>query len=356
MSKAIAKSAVIIFPSHDLDAGMLSLVSGLFGAPTVCLPWCMNVPSNSRKNVDKELFHVLRPPENLKPPENFMRMLKEYLRWVEANAGHFGSGWVAAMVNAQPQEIQRWEIQDFIRHGQKGCALEETKAQALRWHLILHLAGKMEAEKRQVENALCRFKNQGSPLRDAFGDESEEHGIFDDIPDFFAPPILEDRLIGEICEAWLGLFGTWIERHATLLTFDEKIKGYVKGVFEENLSVIDNLQCLPGASFAIPIPLSSLAGDWEMSPINKISRTVITCFDEIALSLKKKGCLNPDELDEMLNGIKVEPTQEHTPKSLQFEILAFPEVNQGQTPQECMILNGLSGKTLVFLKVVSENA
>lgn len=350
MLKGITKGGIVVFPSHNLDPERLIRVSELIGTLTICLPWCMEIPRSTRETDGEACFHVLRPPENLKPPETFLKLLKDYLRWMENNPGRIDSAWVTASANAYLEEDARWEIQGLIRQDRTGNGQEKKEDRALRWHLITHLAGKMETDRRQAEDALRLLQGHSSPLEGALGEDFEGTGLLDDISESFVSPIIEDRLIADICESWLGLFGTRIERQAILLTFDERIGNYLKGIFEESLSVIDGLQCVPGVTFTIGATSSSPPAEQEISLMNKTAEKVLMSFAEIGQSLQKEGAINPGELEKTVSKMQINFPLKSTSKNWQIDVLAFPVVEGGKRSQAQSILSELSGKTLVLLK------
>lgn len=213
--------------SGENQRKLLALFEGL----TICLPWFLPPPSQPQDGVDSTRMQVLFPPENLKPREDFRRLLSEYKAWISWNRDKGYANFLRASREAASQEDPLWEIRRTLREmGRDSFPLPE--GHILKWHLILHLARDFEENRSEAEKMLRELKQQESPLKEALGEDSPLHGLLEDLPvsmtDFYA----EERYLSQVIEAWFGLFAGYISDQA-LITLDQNVFGYCEKIFKD---------------------------------------------------------------------------------------------------------------------------
>jgi len=212
----------ILFPHSYLPGSLrervLSSVTGL----VICKPWHMD-DKDAEEERDGRM-HVLRPPEDLRPPADFKRLLDEYRAWVTQNPGY-------VFFPMPDQEGATWDIRRSLR-GNDLPAQRTLQETALHWHLILHLEKELEENRATADELLLRVKAQSSPLQEALGETGPQHGLLDDLPVSNPYADMDDRRIKQVLRAWFGLFGAFVPEDGTLLTLSPGVLTYAADLFD----------------------------------------------------------------------------------------------------------------------------
>jgi len=215
----------IIFPHSYLSGAARDKILSSFGSITLCQPWYMGSAHGTESNDGR--ITIVHPPEDLKPPEDFRKLLSEYRLWMSPNQGYTplptGGG-----------EDATWEIRHALR--QKGDeASAPVKEQALKWHLILQLVRELEEDRTSADEMLLRVKGERSPLAEALDGANPSHGLFDDLPLSDLHPSIEERHLSYVLDAWFGLFGSSLPEGGSLLTIAPDVLSYAAQIFGTGL-------------------------------------------------------------------------------------------------------------------------
>jgi len=349
------KRTVLIFPPYRLDRQMVGRVSSLFGRSTVCLPWLMELPYENGGAVDRDFFDVARPPREMMPPQFFFRLLAEYRAWVQDNPDRSRWAFLAAARQFYPHEDNRWEIQEMVRKGSGDVDIPGPEALALKRHLLLHLAAAMEKETDDAEKTLHLLKGQDSPLKVVLGENPVGPGFMDDLSPSLAQSVVESDLMGDVCEAWLGLFETPIKEAPLLVTLDEKIQGYVRGLFEEATSGVDLIHLLPTVHFQVRDPLSLSSGGSGNASIHELQKSVMLLIRRMMDALPGGNGVNTDEMNALIKGMEKKFTARGNTNLIEVEILSLPVVKAPGSAQKPAILKGFEGKALALVRKFSND-
>ncbi len=349
------KRTVLIFPPHRLGRQMVERISFLFGRPTICLPWQMELPYENGGAADQEFFDIARPPREMMPPEHFSRLLAEYRAWVKDNPDRSRWAFLGAAREFYPQEDNRWEIQQMVRKGAGHGDTHGREALALKRHLLLHLAAAMEKETDDAEEALRRLKKQDSPLKAVLDEDPEGPGFMDDLSPSLSQPIFESDRMGDICEAWLGLFETRIKEAPLLVTLDEKIQGYVRELFEEAASAVDLIYPLPTIYFQVPDPFTLSSEGLGNAGIHELQKSVMLLISEMIKALLEGKGGNTDEMNVLTKEMNSKFPARGSTTLIRVEILSLPVVKAPHSVQKPAILNGLEGKALALVRKFSKD-
>ena len=345
----------LIFPPFGLSQGNLESASFLFGPLGVCLPWYMDGPTGQGGNINSSTGSILRPPEELKPPEDFPKLVREYLAWMEEHADRSALSFLSALTGRNEPEDTRWQIQKILREGSAPETSESIKNDRLKWHLILHLAVRLEQERREAENTLRESANQGSPLKDALGEEAESPDIMKDISPSLIQPVAERGLLMHICEAWLGLFGKLLQKETTLVTFHGEIYSFVNSLFEETVFEFNVIQELPRASFSLGSPLSPTHRKAGKEGKEDLTKKLGSVLYELKNELHYKEGRMQEKITELVHSLqKMLPPGEHS-HFIRVEMCSLPDIRGSHLSRNQAALHGFSGKTLVFLREGTEN-
>lgn len=215
----------ILFPHSYLPGAARDRILSSFGSITVCQPWYMGSGAGTESNDAR--ITIVRPPEDLKPPEDFRRLLSEYRLWMSQNQGYTplptGGG-----------EDATWEIRHALRQTGKGVRAP-VEEQTLKWHLVLHLERKLEEDRTSADEMLLGVKAERSPLAEALGEANPSHGLFDDLPLSDSHPSIEERHLSHVLGAWFGLFGRSLPDGGSLLTIAPNVLSYAAEIFGTGL-------------------------------------------------------------------------------------------------------------------------
>jgi hypothetical protein len=223
---------VILFPHcHVADPDLEKIIS-LFGGITICQPWFMDDPPMSQATPDFSRVHLVRPSERLKPQVDFDRLLSEYRLWMKNNQDKGRVVFLRAIEGIPDSEDTPWEIRQMIRHAGKGIT-DSKENRALRWHIILHLAREFEEYSLEAEEMLNRVKQQGSPLYEAVEEDISLQGFFQDMPRSEIDASFDKHHMMQIFEAWVGLFGDYLQEHSLLITLNPYVIDYATTLFED---------------------------------------------------------------------------------------------------------------------------
>ena len=216
---------IILFPHSYPPGAVVDNILSYFDAIMVCQPWYMESPAGTKS--DDRRITIVRPPEEMKPPEDFRKLLAEYRLWMMQNPGF-------TPVIPTHGEDTTWEIRHSLRRKDRGIE-EAVQEEALKWHLILHLERELEADRISADELLLRVKAEKSPLAEALGETSPSHGLFDDLHLPKGHPSIEERHIRQVLSAWFGLFRKALPETGILLTAARDVLEYAAELFEIEL-------------------------------------------------------------------------------------------------------------------------
>lgn len=219
--KEMQHRKAILFPHSYLPKTAEERMLSSFETLTICKPWYMeDAATAENRNARIDIIH---PPEELKPPNDFMKLLAEYRLWMSQNRGY------TPLVPGMGEDAA-WEIRDTLRHGGKDTD-ELAQEHAIKWHLILHLERELEENQTSADEMLLRVKAERSPLAEAIGEETSPNGLFDDLPLSDSHPSIEERHLRQVLSAWFGLFGRSVPKDSILLTMTPAVLSFGAELF-----------------------------------------------------------------------------------------------------------------------------
>jgi len=213
---------IFLCPHSFLSGDAEEQLCNSFKAVAICRPWHLEAfePAENHKGA----IRVVRPPETLKPPSDFRRLLSEYRLWMRQNLGR-------APISSDRGDEATWHIRKALRQSGKNDSTP-TDAQAFKWHLILHLAYELEESQSAADQMLLQMRTQSSPLEEALGEGPPLSGLWDDLAHSTSTHRIEERHLPNVLEAWFGLFGSCIPKGAGLLTLSPEVLNYASELFE----------------------------------------------------------------------------------------------------------------------------
>ena len=178
-----------------------------------------------------EPIKVLYPPRGLKPKKGFRSLLSEYRNWIERNQDRSYMEILKTDQGKGLNEDTTWEIRQMLgRMTQSVSGPEEDNA--LRWHLILHLASEIEDHRLEAERILKGLKEKGALLEGSIEKVNDVKNILGDLPQFESEPLLNEKNLRQIFEAWLGLFRGYLKDNELLITLNRRVMDYLSEQWE----------------------------------------------------------------------------------------------------------------------------
>ena len=226
--------AVVLFPHCYIKNKDLKRILLIVERLMICQPWFMDEPLPVPEGDEANFIDVLFPPVNLKPKGDFKSLLSEYQLWIRQNQDRGYAAFLSSIQKTALSEDTPWEIRQTMRQmGEDTPASQENNA--LKWHLILHLAREIEANIMEADEMLKRVKQKKSPLEDAIGEGAQLQDLVGDLPQSETDHFKEDHRLKQIFEAWLGLFGEILPDSGLLITLDRHVMEYAIEMFGDKV-------------------------------------------------------------------------------------------------------------------------
>jgi hypothetical protein len=263
--------SVHLFPHSRCHESIIKKVIPFFGPIRVYMPWMMETP-DVLNNISIE---ISRPPAYLKPGDFFMAMLAEYRTWAERNHDRNYIELLKFGAADRPTDNKTWEIRKMLGHAVESPSSREKDV--IRWHLILHLAGDIEEKRLETDKLLGELKYKKAPLNGNIEDSGDMKDLLTDLDALGDESVLDDTHLRHIFEAWFGLFGGYLDKNESLITYNRQVMDYLAERWDalcpEDVSTIK-----PGIGFNVP-DLSNHTPDVQgkvrtESDIEKISKEI----------------------------------------------------------------------------------
>lgn len=229
----------VLFPHTFLKKRDLQRLSPHLEGLKVCQPWFMESLYTEKNGDDLPFLEILRPPEGLRPQEDFLKLLSEYRRWMNDNLKR-GDKSFARYAQEQDPENSSWAIRQMIKNRQPSS--DVSPSDVLKWHLVLHLAREHEESLEEAEELYSSIMGQPGPLSEA---------LWENAPSEVSAPgsktrepnnLPDESLLPQIIEAWLGLFSSHLKDGSILITLDKRIIEHLSSHFEDACSGLDSRQ------------------------------------------------------------------------------------------------------------------
>lgn len=195
-------------------------VTHCFSPIKIYVPWGGTIPAYAD---NKEIF-ALYPPEELKPDADFNMFLDECFAWAYEQSEKSRKEIIkTGHINPTSSESLR-HIKTILSN-----RISDTseKDMILRWHMLLHLANRLEENRNDANRLIENLKKKPSPLlNNADLTESTQYpleNLREIGPEFF----ITDANIKLLLRAWHGLFNNLVDKGDMLLTVDRRIFEHV---------------------------------------------------------------------------------------------------------------------------------
>ena len=338
----------ILFPHAYLSEPMVKKMLSFFGPITIFQPWFMERPVFGSGAKEANAVQVLRPPDALKPGEDFMIRLSEYRHWIEQNSDKGYTEFLQVSQENELTENTTWEIRQMIRRaGRQTSAPQEDPA--LKWHLILHLAQDVEDQKLEADRALKALKEKDVPLKGTVEESGEMDHLLADLAPFESEPIGDEYRLRQILEAWLALFGGYLNENALLVTFSRHVMDYVTDMWKESQNE-DQGEDLASIRFKFPDLSQCSLGDLAGIKRTRLNDDKIRKLKALILDLGKDEHKNLSRLEALTTEVEASCPWELSKGVLNIMVKHFvPSPPDGQTKMDSVIKQ-ISNRTIILVE------
>ncbi len=329
----------------DVNIQLIQDIIPYFSPVEICLPWGKELPGIA----DVKSVTALYPAEDFKPGISFERTLNDCINWLEEQGEKSRIELVKAGAGKGLSEESLRQIRHLIVSRETDSS--NLKNAANRWHLIIHLAGRIEESRAEADRMLYELGKRPSPLAenlDQSGEAGHPPGAFAEITNDFA---LEDTYVTHFLDAWSGLFGHALKGSRLLMTLNRRIFGRI---FEKWNTLCCDEKMQEDAILRLRVPLISCldAGEQETFKNN-------TELWEKWLQLK--GLISDPDLDPAEKKTSLFKTirefESAFPENLMrnhvlFSVLFFDSPSDRETPLKEDLIKLLSSKVLILAEKV----
>ena len=123
---------------NDSELPLVKDLIPVFSPIEICLPWGKEKPGI----VDERSIKALYPAEDLKPDISFGDTLNDCLNWLEEQGEKSRVELVKAGAGKVSSEESLYQIRNLLAGREPDVPTEKNFTN--RWHLLIHLAGRIE--------------------------------------------------------------------------------------------------------------------------------------------------------------------------------------------------------------------
>ena len=342
----------ILFPHAYLPEPMVKKILSFFGPITLFQPWFMERPVFGPGANEANAVQVLHPPEDLKPGEDFMIRLSEYRHWIEQNSDKGYTEFLQVSQENDLTENTTWEIRQMIRRGTRQASAPQEDP-ALKWHLILHLAQDVEDQKLEADEALMALKEKDVPLKGTVEESGEMDHLLADLAPFETEPIGDEYRLRQILEAWLALFGGYLNEKALLVTSSRHVMDYVTDLWKESQNE-DQGEGLASIRFKFPDLSQRSLGDLAGIKKTRLNDDKIRRLKALILDLDKNDHHNLSGLEVLAKEVEASCPWDISEGVLNIVLTYLAPIPGSDQVPMGRILEALEKKTLVLVEDKSD--
>ena len=223
---------------------LIDEITPYFSPVKIYIPWGGVVP----EHVDERKIIALYPPEELKPEADMDILLKECFNWANEQ-GETSRREIIKTGRINPTSVESLRHIKSVLNSRISSDKSE-KDKIIKWHMLLHLANRLEEDRKEANRMLDELKKKPSPLLNNADLTEKTKYPLESLTGIDTDFLLNDRNIKQLLMAWHGLFNRYIKEGELLLTFDRHIFDHIWQEWD-NLSS-ENLKT-PEFTFKIPL-------------------------------------------------------------------------------------------------------
>ncbi|MFC1884036.1 hypothetical protein ACFL2O_04630 [Thermodesulfobacteriota bacterium] len=311
----------------------------------------MDPPALAKEYIEKSIVKALYPGENLKPEVSVKSLLSDYEGWINQMGGKDYTNSLNAAQRLSVSEENTWDIRKKLSGKRKG----NDKNPELEWHLLLHLARKLEESSSEAYELLTLVKKKKSPVEEALEEKTQTSGLIDDLPESNAYGYLGEYQVYRIIQAWLGLFGTYLDKYKLLITLDRDVMNAVTSAFEGSYPKKYALDILPSARIKIDDPALYNFIDIANSEDKSMNQEGFRSLENLIGTLETHENGYKDKLKELSNLIRESFSSFPVEKSISIDMTFLNKFSFDPKNTEICDLNKLNGKILIYLEKIKND-
>jgi hypothetical protein len=194
----------------------LDEITPCFSPVKIYIPWGGTVPGCT----DNRDIITVYPPEEYKPEADLNALLGECYGWAYEQ-GEKSRKEIIKTGHTVPTS------NESLRHIKTVLAsrISDTseKDTILRWHMLLHLANRLEENRADANKMIENLKKKPSPLLDNADLTESTRYPLENLRGIDSDSFINDAIVKLLVRAWHGLFNSMIDKGDMLLTFDRHI-------------------------------------------------------------------------------------------------------------------------------------
>lgn len=313
------------------NLSLIDEITPCFSPVKIYVPWGGAVPEYAGNSE----ITTLNPPEEFKPEADFNMLLDECFNWAYEQSEKSRKEIIkTGHIDPTSNESLR-HIKSIISNR---ISDSSQKDMVVRWHMLLHLAGRLEQNRSEANRMLENLNKKPSPLlHNADLTENTQYPL-ENLRGIDSEFFINDTNIKMLLRAWHGLFNSLIDNDDLLLTVDRRIFDHLSDEWDilNNNSGLKN----PGIiTFKCP-----------MLKRVDIKSTEITIGDDIRNIAKSES--TPEDKIIALKKVTSEFESAFQSESVDNHILFSLQLFQpAENPEEVIkdpVLKFLSERTLIF--------
>ena len=321
---------LISYAQPDLTS--LKEIAMFFSPVKFYLPW-----GTERPEVDKDTgIEQLFPPDTMKPEADFNLLLNECFNWAYEQ-GETSRRELAKTGRTNPIS------DESLRHiktilGNKISPDTSEKDRVIRWHMLLHLAGRLEQDRSEANRMLADLNKMPSPLlKNADLTEKTEYPL-ENLTGIGSELLISEANSRQLLRAWYGLYHTSIKEREPLLTTDRNI---FNNIFNEwdtcSNKGLGNTEVI---TFKCPMPDRLEMGS---SGITAAGKAILDILLSDSGTDEKKSAI-----EKITGELESQLSQEDAENYLSFSLLFFNAPEGIKETGKDALIEFLSGRALLL--------
>ncbi|HJX33545.1 MAG TPA: hypothetical protein VJ373_00075, partial [Desulfatiglandales bacterium] len=221
------------------------------------------------------------------------------------------------------------------------------KEDAIRWHLLLHLAGDIEEKCLETDMLLNALKDKKGPLDGSIEDNSDIKELLRDLHDLGTESVLNDRNLRQILEAWFGLFGGYLDENELLVTYDRQVMGYLTERWDalclDNVSTVN-----PLIGFNVPDVSSYTPEVQENIQMKNDMERILREIKDLIITIGKNPTRNLIALDRLSHELDKAIQRTSSKSALKFTIRYLYPINGKVLSESDRVLGRLFNHSIIL--------
>jgi len=329
----------------DSDLSLLKEMVPFFSPIGLCLPWEKAMPVI----VDEQTITALYPPDDLKPDISFERTLNDCLQWLEEQGEKSRVELLKAGPGTGVSEESLYQIRHLLTSRESDASI--TRNMTNRWHLLMHLADKIEENRKEANRMLDALKKRPSPLADSLDQTGKSGYPLETLTEINNDSLLNNTHITHYLSAWFGLFKSLIKDDRILLTLNSQIFNNLSEKWDMFCGKKE-LQEEKGIYFKFPLVSSLDPKEQERLKTDEAVKEKCAQFKEMISTKDSDPVQKKTYLEKIIREFEAMFSDDMLKNHMLFTLLFFDPPVDKELPEKGDLLKLLSGKALILAEKI----